>query len=275
MSSLRITMIDVGWGDSILLESIDDTGRSHFGLIDSNDTTYFRSAFIFLKRFFEKKGIDSKTARPVFDFVMLTHEHADHAQGLKAIIREFGTRQFWYPKSLSLSSFTSLIRFANKSKTVLHHEAINSGKTLPKFGDAAMDVLWPPYNRMDPNPNNNSIVLRLKIAQQSVILSGDAEEVVWASIGTSIPADTVFFKVPHHGSINGTFDASGKTPWLNRCPQKAVLGISAHIKPHQHPDQRVIDEFDRRGYSYLRTDHHYHISFESDGRKHTFEYSHV
>ena len=37
---LRLTMIDVGWGDSLFLESIDGRGTSHYALIDCNDSTY-------------------------------------------------------------------------------------------------------------------------------------------------------------------------------------------------------------------------------------------
>jgi competence protein ComEC len=274
MTQLRVTLIDVGWGDSILLEATDDNGDEHFGLIDSNDTTYLRSSLIFLKRHFEKKKIDLKR-KPIFEFVMLSHEHADHAQGLKAIMREFGTQEFWYPKSFSLSSFTSLIRFANNRRYVAHHEALNSTKILPSFGGVAMGVLWPHYNKIHASPNDNSIVLKLTLGSHSVLLTGDAEESVWSSIAPQIPKNTVCFKVPHHGSVNGTFDSAGGTPWLDKCPATSRLLISAHIKPHQHPDQLVIDEFNNRSYDVLRTDRHYHIVFETDGLTHSFSYSHV
>ena len=62
MSSLSVTLIDVVWGDSILIESQDDSGQSYYALIDSNDTTYLRSSYIFLKRFFEKKKIELANA---------------------------------------------------------------------------------------------------------------------------------------------------------------------------------------------------------------------
>ena len=51
---LAATLIDVGWGDSILLESEDENGELHLGLIDSNDTVYLRSTYIFLKRYFDR-----------------------------------------------------------------------------------------------------------------------------------------------------------------------------------------------------------------------------
>ena len=37
MSELAVTLIDVGWGDSILLESTDAAGVTRFALVDCND----------------------------------------------------------------------------------------------------------------------------------------------------------------------------------------------------------------------------------------------
>lgn len=94
MSNLSVTLIDVGWGDSVLIESQDDNNGNYYALVDSNDSTNFRSSFIFLKRHFEKKGLRISDAKPIFEFVLLSHAHSDHGQGLKSVIREFGTKSF-------------------------------------------------------------------------------------------------------------------------------------------------------------------------------------
>lgn len=272
MSTLSVTLIDVGWGDSLLLAWEDGTDR-RFGLIDSNDTTYLQSSYIFLKRFFEKAGVDVKK-KPVFEFVILSHAHADHGQGLQGIMRQFGTTNFWYPKSAQVGSMATLIRFAQKSSNVKHHQAIDDTKILPKFGDADLTVLWPPYNQINPNnENNNSIVLTVAHGSITLMLTGDAEGDVWQQIGTKIPAATRVFKVPHHGSVNGTF-FNGGTPWLDHCPQQAKLAISSHVRPFSHPDTQVIDELNTRNYAYYRTDEHYHLRFKSDGNNVELKYSH-
>ncbi len=110
MSKLTITLIDVGWGDSIFLESEDSKKNSYFGLIDSNDTTTLRSSFIFLEKHFERMHPAQLSKEHVFDFIILSHSHLDHGQGLKAIMRSFGTANFWYPKSLDGSSLKELMR---------------------------------------------------------------------------------------------------------------------------------------------------------------------
>lgn len=276
MASLTVTLIDVGWGDSVLIESEDDAGVVHRGLIDSNDTNTLRSSHLFLKRHFEKTGMNIGDEKPVFNFVLLSHAHADHAQGLKAIMRNFGTQNFWYPKSLEWASFTHLISYARRSRNVGRQLALDSQSTLPNLGVASMNVLWPPQdeNEIDRhNENNNSVVLQITLGQHSVILTGDAEAEVWQSIAASIPANTQFFKVPHHGSINGSLN-NGQPAWLNHCPNAALLGISSHVRPFGHPHQQVVDLFDQNGRQYLRTDRHYHIAFTTDGTSSSLKYSH-
>ncbi len=278
MGMLRATLIDVGWGDSIFIESRDTSGEKRYALVDSNDTTYFRSSYIFLKRYFEKQDNHQGSSGPAFDFVLLSHPHADHGQGLKSIMREFGTKQFWYPKSFEWGGLADLLRFSNRSNKVLHHQAVDLTKTFPGFGEVSMNILWPPNeeNRLDrTNQNNNSVVLVLTLGSVSFVLSGDAEEQVWNEIGNSIPASMRFFKVPHHGSVNGTFGPNDCTPWVDRCQSSTLLGISSHVVPFCHPDQKVIDLFTQQRRQFFRTDVHYHITIETDGQTVNVKYSHI
>lgn len=276
---LRVTLVDVGWGDSLLVEAKDADGTWHYGLIDSNDTSTLRSSHIFLKRFFERRIRQFRLpdARPVFDWVLLSHAHADHGQGLKKILRDYGTRQLWYPKTHSAAVFfTDLLRYAGRSTRVQHHQAIDSTKSLPGFGQATMQILWPPHNTISSNENNNSVVLLLEVGDISMVLTGDAEADVWASgLAAQLPSNVIFFKVPHHGSENGVFHHGGTTPWLDQVPASTCLAISSHIRPFSHPSDRVVAELDARGVSCFRTDEHYHVTVGTDGVGRSVKYSHV
>lgn len=277
MSELRVTMIDCGWGDSILLE-LEENGQVHYGLIDANIEHAGPSPAIFLRKFFEKRGVNLKYDKPVFDFVALTHGHSDHGKGLETILRRYGTRQFWYPKSASNTSQANLIRFARLArnrKHVVHHQAIDRTKVLPNFGSAKMEVLWPYYDQISSNENNNSIVLLLLLGNVHFLLTGDAEGPVWDQIATSIPTTTTkFVKVPHHGAWDATVPSHGHTPWLDRVPGDVKLGISSHVEPHPHPSPKVIQEFRNRNLEYHRTDEEYHLLFATDGQDVWAKYSH-
>lgn len=272
MSNLSTTVINVGWGDSILL-TWEDGANPSFGLIDSNDTAYLRSSYIFLKRFFEKANVNT-SAKPVFDFVVLSHAHTDHGQGLRAIMSEFGTQHFWYPKSVETGSMANLIRYARRSTNVQHHQAIDNTKILPNLGSAALEVLWPIHEQISTDENNNSVVMTVTHTNVTFLLTGDAEGDVWLQIANGIPNTTRVFKVPHHGSVNGTFH-NGQTPWLDNCPVQANLAISSHVRPFSHPDQQVVNEFTNRNYAFYRTDEHYHVTFTTDGHTVDVKYSHI
>ena len=257
MSQLKIILINVAWGDSIFIESIDNNGKEHYALIDSNDTTNYKSSLIFLKRYFQRKFNISTVTKPLFDWVMLSHAHLDHGEGLKGIMRFFGTKWFYYPKSIENSSLAHLQNYANRVGT--SHQAIDNNRIFPDLGDTSVDVLWPNEDQISDNENDNSIILTLSLHNKTCVLTGDSEEDVWLNIRNQIPANTVFFKVPHHGSKNGTLDHTGNGTWTANCPANAFLGISTHNRPFNHPHQEVLDLLDLGGFNYARTDNNYHL----------------
>ncbi len=276
MSKLRTTLIDVGWGDSLLLESQDSTGTDHYALIDSNDTSTLRSSHIFLKRFFERKKLTIPSTAPVFEWVLLTHAHSDHGQGLKKILRDFGTKRFWYSTPANQPAFfADLLRYAARSSRVGQYDIVDTGKVLPSFGSASMQVLWPNSGQVSQNENDNSAVLAITLGQVSFVLTGDAEaDGVWTQIAAQIPQNTGFFKVPHHGSKNGTFTAAGTAPWLANISKTTKLAISSHVRPFSHPDAGVVSALAAYKPTY-RTDEHYHVTVETDGNMVEVSYSHV
>jgi beta-lactamase superfamily II metal-dependent hydrolase len=260
----------------VLLESEDSTGTAHYALIDSNDSSTFRSAYIFLKRFFEKKNLAVPSTEAVFEWVLLTHAHLDHGQGLKKILQDFGAKRFWYSTPADGHAFLAdLLRYAVRSKRVGQYDVVDTGKILPSFGGSSIQVLWPLPEKVLPNENDNSVVLVITLGKTSFVLTGDAEaDGVWKQIAAQLPRNVRFFKVPHHGSPNGTFTSEGTTPWLNRISKRTKLGISSHVRPFDHPDQKVVSQLALRNKIY-RTDEHYHVTFETDGKTVNVSYSHI
>ena len=284
MSYLKVTLIDVGWGDSILIEASDAAStRPRFALVDSNDNAdweYWPSRN-FLRKHFGLRENEFAVTKPFFDAIILSHDHSDHGSGLKRIMRDYGTRAFWYPKVNEEHSvvLTSLQSYANHHLVLIDHQAVDSDTNVGRLGDAAMEVLWPPPDQIDANPNNNSVVLALALSDTTFLLTGDAEGEVWEQIADRIPANTRVFKVPHHGSRNGTIH-SGTSPWVDSLSNSVAvpqLGISCHPNyPNRYdfPHSEVLDMFEQHEYPYYRTDLHYHITFVTDGTSVSVRYSH-
>lgn len=268
---LSVTLIDVGWGDCVLVESENAAGDRRYGLIDCNDSKYQQSGLMFVKRFFERNGRrDWKDIKPNFEWVLLTHGHADHARGLKTMMTTFGTKNFWYPKSVASTTHGSLIRFANRStKSVENHQAIDTTKLLNSqidFDPVQIEVLWPDDGEIDEdNENNNSVVLVLALNNVSFVLTGDAEANNWATIVSRLPQTVHLFQVPHHGGRNGVFADNNTTPWVSHLNNNTAIAMSSHIVPHDHPHQDVVNALDGAGFTTRRTDENYHLRFSTDG----------
>jgi competence protein ComEC len=276
MARLAATIIDVGWGDSIFIEMEDDNGESSYGLIDSNDSKYLKSSYIFIKRFFERRRIERADGRFLFDFVILSHAHSDHGQGLRYLMKKYGTKRFLYSKTRDWGALAYLLRFCRRSSNVRHHESLHTGKEFPAVRGVNTKILWPPPDYEDSNKNNHSVVMQMTLGEVSFVFTGDAEEEVWEHVAGSIPADTGFLKVPHHGSNNGSLDSQGNPVWLRNCPRSAKLGISCHGVRYGHPDPEVMrcfDDYLGTANSY-RTDQFFHLTFETDGRDVTVKYTH-
>lgn len=283
MSYLHVTLIDVGWGDSILIEASDGNARPRFALIDSNDNAdrdYWPS-WNFLRKHFGLRENEFDITKPYFDFVMLSHDHSDHGSGLKRIMQKYGAKNFWHPKVIAEESvvLTSLQSYVRHPRVNIDDKAINNGRDIGRLGDVDMDVLWPPSGYINRNPNKNSIVLALSLNGITFLLTGDAEGDIWDQIVDHIPDNTRVVKVPHHGSKNGTIH-NGTTPWINKIDNfqdPAHLGISCHPNfPNRFdfPHTEVLNKFQQRPYPYYRTDMHYHITFIADDDGFRVRYSH-
>jgi competence protein ComEC len=280
MAELSVTLIDVGWGDCILVDSRNDAGEHRFGLIDCNDYERQRTAMAFVKRYFERLGIDWKRIDHNFEWVVLTHGHADHARGLKEMMKTFGTRHFWYPKSVASTTYGVLLDYANRSNNVQHHQAVDESKILgPPEVDfhAGLRVLWPNWNQVDhENENNNSIVLELTLGEASMVLTGDAEAENWTDIVDRLPDNPTYVQVPHHGGRNGLFDPNDETPLHDHLRRrKTRLVMSSHVVPHGHPHPDIVTELSERRFVAYRTDKNYHVTLTTNGDRVRVGYTHV
>ena len=235
-SMLRLTALDVGHGDALLLELPDgkrllvDGGGSFDPSFDMGEKVVVPALL--------RRGVRSLHA------VVLTHSDFDHLGGLPAVIRNLKVREIWQgPPTWDLPAYRQL-----RQRASIHGVRVRRfwGGEQFEFGDVGFEVLAAGASHSQGR-NNDSLVLRVRYGRSRLLLTGDAERWLEHELihsGKALHADVL--KVAHHGSRSSTGAA-----FLEAVrPRLAVISTGGfHL-----PSARVLHRLRARGITYLRTD---------------------
>ncbi|MFV2064326.1 MAG: DNA internalization-related competence protein ComEC/Rec2, partial [Chloroflexota bacterium] len=253
---LRITVFDIGQGDAILLEAGDGSRM----LIDGGP-----DPDLLVRRLDERIPIWDRR----IDLVLLTHPHEDHSSGLAGLLPRYRIAAIAETGMASDGAGVSELR-ALSARSGLPRTRLVQGDEF-MLGDATISVLWPPRDaipEVEPSSgrviNNTSIVLRVSIGRQRLLLTGDLEddkdELLLEAIGTD-GRSWDLLKVAHHGSATAT---SQRLLEALR-PRLAVIS-SGSDNPYGHPAASTMARLDSVGTRLWRTDVQGTFSLTFDGR---------
>ena len=198
---LRITVNDVGQGDSALIDLPDgklmlvDGGGFVGSPVDPG-----RSVLLPLLRARRRERID---------IAVLTHPHPDHFIGLASTLREVNVGELWDTgqgrEQGAGPTYAALIDDLRRRGVPIRGPAELCGPER-LVGGARLQV-FAPCPSFDPTlgANDNSFVIRLAHGARSILLTGDAESIEEGRLladGPSLRADIL--KVGHHGSRTST-----------------------------------------------------------------------
>lgn len=210
-NTLRIHVINVGHGDSILIEFPDENlngRRPRFGLVDAGgeDQQVRSKTLDYLQSFLEYRlerapSTDEDATDYVFEFICLTHPHSDHLYGMMSVLEGFCAetvpemmrpRQFWdcgfrynsvgyltLLDYLSRHSYVQFIRVA--SGTEFHYDESDILAVAPSID------MRNRYDTYGVNVNDGSIVLRVSLGRGVAILTGDAHFDSWGKVCEEFP----------------------------------------------------------------------------------------
>jgi competence protein ComEC len=240
---LRITMIDVGQGESLLVEfpgrkvMVIDGG----GLAGSPFDVGERVVSPVLWR----KGITR------IDFLVLTHPHPDHLDGLVALARNFRIREFWEGVPATADGIYAALLQALPDRVTRRRCARGSRFDI---GAVAIEVLNPPETggavRPSPASNEGSLVLKMAFAGTTFLLMGDAGPATERSLlraGIDLRSDVL--KAGHHGS-----GASTSAPFLAAVRPRLVLVSVGEGNTYGFPSPALLARASAAGAEVLRTD---------------------
>ena len=251
---LRVTFLDVGQGDAILVELPEgqrllvDGGPGGNQRLDVGERVL--APFLW----------NRPTQR--LDVVALTHPDSDHSGGLRAVLTRFGVREFW-ENGRWITGTEETLRAVERSGAC--RRTLVAGQRL-WLGSALLTVLNPDGSRPldDPPPegqNEESLVLRLDWRGFSLLLTGDlggpGEERLLAD---HAPVRALALKVGHHGSRHSSTGA-----FLDAVePAVAIISVGAR-NSFGHPTPEVLGRLEAAGARIYRTDRDGAVILETDG----------
>jgi len=242
--NLTVHFLDVGQGDTILLEHGGDTMLIDSGEIGKGDdvATYVKN-----------EGITS------LDFVVATHPHSDHIGGMSVILNDFPIGHFvdsGYP--YTSKTYENMLTTIDKK---------NIPFVTPKRGDKIdfssgidVQVLNPGSTYFTDDVNQNSVVLKITNGKVTFLLMGDASLEAESSImNDGYDVNSEILKVGHHGSRT----SSGASFISAVSPAVSVIEVGEG-NDYGHPHQETLERLQKISKVY-RTDLDGTITISTDG----------
>ena len=236
--ALRVTFLDVGQGDSCVIE----LPGGAVVLIDGGDAAT-RAGERVVAPFLEARGIER------LDAVIATHPDADHTGGLAAVFEQMRVALLVEgARESEGQAYRELRAAAERTRT--RREVVAAGDRLEIPGGARIGFLHPAPGRTHARANDDSLVLLVDCGEFELLLAGDIEGAAERETlaAGSLPACEVL-KVAHHGSGMATTAA-----FLARVQPRLAVISCGRDNVHGHPSPEVLDRLARAGVEVARTD---------------------
>ncbi len=237
----KVTVLDVGQGDAILVEG----GRGGRLLVDGGpDPSRLLVAL--------DEHLPPWDRR--IDLVILSHPHEDHAAGLAALLQRYEVDRVLEPGMFGPGPGYGALN-AELATIGIARGTLSTGNQFA-IDEFRFRVLWPDPGTVPERPldngtgiNNVSIVLLGEVNGHRLLLAGDIEEQIDPQLLSRGLPTVDFLKVAHHGS------RTASTGPMIQALQPSLAVISAgRGNPYGHPAAPTVDRLGASGARVLRTD---------------------
>ncbi len=238
----RITVLDVGQGDAILVEG----GQGGRLLIDGGPDP-------------DRLLIELDRLIPPWDrridAVVLSHPHEDHVAGLALLLDRYRVRRVFEPGMRGPGPGYA----AWQDRLALDGAPTRAGLAAgDRLTVDAVDllVLWPIRGEVPREPpdngtgiNNVSIVVLGTVGARRFLLTGDVEDGVDPRLLAEGLPRVDLLKIAHHGSRTATTDA-----FVQAVAPRVAIASAGAGNPYGHPARPTLDRLAAAGAHVYRTD---------------------
>lgn len=233
--TLRVDILDVGQGDSILIRS--PAGKAV--LIDAGDGKA------------DVPPILAREGVTALDLVVGSHPHADHIGGMDEVLEALPVKVYT-DNGLPHTTATYSKVMALVEEKGAAYRAAQVGQVYNLDDGAKIEVLFPREGKLSntrSDLNSNSVVLRLTHQGHCMLFVGDAEEPTEMALLDGGLGSCDVLKVAHHGSRH-----SSTQRFLEAVkPKHAVISVGVGNRYH-HPGEETLQRLARMKVDLHRTD---------------------
>ena len=240
-TGLRVTFLDVGQGDAVLLETASARILVDQGPPEANVAGQLA-----------RMGVRSLSA------VVLTHPQRDHVGGASQVIRQLEVGAVLDPELAATGPEREEAVQAAHARGVAIRE-VRAGTEF-RAGGLVLRVLWPRDAGLpSEDPNLNAVVVLASYGEIDVFLPADAESDVTGQLHVG---DVEVLKVAHHGSAD-----PGLPDELRELRPEVAVISAGRDNTYGHPTPETLAALaEVSDLAVYRTDEHGRVVVESDGR---------
>lgn len=258
-NKLRVTFLDIGQGDSSLVELPDKKVM----LIDGGTGEPDMGRMV-IAPYLWSKGIGK------IDYMVMSHPHPDHYGGLVYVLDHFDVGEIWYNGTISDGAN---VLFQKAGKREVPYKILKRGDLLE--GARYRIYVFHPYDEFRASSftpeyvtrNSDSLVLKIEYEDTSVLFTGDIEKDAEEDIlyiGGRLKSDII--KVPHHGGRTSSSEEFLKAV----SPEIAVIS-AGRGNSFGHPHTDTLERYERAGARIFRTDVNGAVTISGDGKSYEIE----
>ncbi len=241
---MDVHFIDVGQGDSILIETKDAAM-----LIDAGESSKGNTVADYLK----SQNITE------LDYVIGTHPHSDHIGGLATILNTIKTDHVILPSSDNTTRvFEDVLNAIKRNNLNLTKTVVGDKYSL---GPATFTIIAPSSHTYEES-NNYSIGIKLTYEDNVFLFTGDAEELSEKEMlksGIDLSADVL--KLGDHGS-----EKASCNEFLEAVNPKYCVISAGRDNEYGYPAPDTLQAIRKHDYQLYRTDEQGTVVFTSNGK---------